>query len=142
MCRCIDIWYFLCNNTVKLKYQVRRFILITKNSDIGKLLSLIREELYLTQEELGDEIGFSRSRIAEIENMHDDTLPLETLYRLYYLANTLKQNIAMNEIVKSEANELFNICDSKITQLIRDRYNGKEKKLDNDMKQYLRIYNN
>lgn len=136
------MWYFLCNNTVKLKYQVRRFILITKNSDIGKLLSLIREELYLTQEELGDEIGFSRSRIAEIENMHDDTLPLETLYRLYYLANTLKQNIAMNEIVKSEANELFNICDSKITQLIRDRYNGKEKKLDNDMKQYLRIYNN
>ena len=116
--------------------------MITKNSDIGKLLSLIREELYLTQEELGDEIGFSRSRIAEIENMHDDTLPLETLYRLYYWANTLKQNIAMNEIVKSEANELFNICDSKITQLIRDRYNGKEKKLDNDMKQYLRIYNN
>lgn len=48
----------------------------------------------------------------------------------------------MNEIVKSEATELFNICDSKITQLIRDRYNGKEKKLDNDMKQYLRIYNN
>lgn len=114
----------------------------TNNGDIGKFLSLIREELYLTQEELGDEIGFSRSRIAEIENMHDDTLPLETLYRLYYLANTLKQNIAMNDIVKSEANELFNICDSKITQLIRNRYNEKEKKLDNNMKQYLRIYNN
>ena len=47
-------------------------------SNISKILINLRRELYLTQEEIGDEIGLSRSRIAEIENTkYDEDLPLE-----------------------------------------------------------------
>jgi len=104
-------------------------VLKRPKSKIGEILSLIRQELYLTQEELGNEMGFSRSRIAEIENtLNEETLPLETMFRIYYFANTLQNNIAMNDMIHYESQKLYDICDSYIVNKLKERCNNTSSK--------------
>ena len=93
-------------------------------SRIGEILSLIRHELYLTQEELGNEMGLSRTRITDIENIsNDEDLPLETVLNIYYFANTMQNNISMNEMICNAAKMLFEISDSIILEKLKNRYN-------------------
>lgn len=93
-------------------------------SRIGEILSLIRHELYLTQEELGNEMGLSRTRITDIENIsNDEDLPLETVLKIYYFANTMQNNISMNEMICNAAKMLFEISDSIILEKLKNRYN-------------------
>ena len=93
-------------------------------SRIGEILSLIRHELYLTQEELGNEMGLSRTRITDIENIsNDEDLPLETVLKIYYFANTMQNNISMNEMIFNAAKMLFEISDSIILEKLKNRYN-------------------
>ena len=90
-------------------------------SRIGEILSLIRHELYLTQEELGNEMGLSRTRITDIENIsNDEDLPLETVLKIYYFANTMQNNISMNEMICNAAKMLFEISDSIILEKLKN----------------------
>lgn len=115
-------------------------------SNISKILINLRRELYLTQEEIGDEIGLSRSRIAEIENTkYDEDLPLEVLFRLFYMASTLKENPSMNNFILHESTKLLEIAKDNILSKIITRYNNKQltkKGRNTSMKNYLPLKQN
>lgn len=96
-------------------------ILNQERSQIGKILRLIRQELFLSQKDLANQMGFSRSRIAEIENSHSDhDLPIESLFRIYYLSNTIKQNKAMNGLILREADKLYDITNALIGEKLEE----------------------
>lgn len=96
--------------------------ILNENNYIGHLLLDIRKILNMTQHEMSQELGVTRTTIINIEKCKCDLdVSLEMSLKLYFMAQEILDNNIFNEFIKEKSNQLKERTRNNITNKLCEK---------------------